>query len=459
MSQEIAIFIFRRDLRLDDNTGLSMASKHTQRVIPIFIFDPQQARQAHNVYFSERAFQFMVESLESLDQELKARKGKLYIFNGRPENILKKLFSQLPVRRVYFNRDYTPFAKRRDDALARVCAQHRVQLIVCNDALLTEPEDVSTGMGKPYKVFTPFLHAARKVSIRMPKRLCAKCWYIKTIVGNCLLSDMKKKYRGTDYKDSLMRGGRQEGLRQLKQGTRLKTYAQSRNIPSVRGTSRLSPHLKFGTVSVREVYWRICKHFGETHQLITELFWRDFYAHIAWHFPYVFGGSFKTQFDRVRWVNNKKMFQAWCEGKTGFPIVDAGIRELLNTGWMHNRVRMIVASFLTKDLHIDWRWGERFFAQHLIDYDPASNNGGWQWCAGTGADAQPYFRIFNPWTQQKTFDPECIYIKKWVSELQGLSPSEIHGLEKNGVPRNVSYPRVIVDHKQARQKALGMYRF
>ena len=222
------------------------------------------------------------------------------------------------------------------------------------------------------------------------------------------------------------------------------------------GTTRLSAHHKFGTISIRESYWVVKRELGNSSQLITELYWRDFFTHVAFHFPHVFKGAFREEYNGLEWSKSKKNFDAWCEGKTGFPIVDAGMRQLKETGWTHNRVRMITASFLVKDLHIDWRWGEKFFAQHLVDYDPAVNNGNWQWVAGSGCDAAPYFRVFNPWTQQKKFDQDVKYIKKFIPELEKLTAKQIHDWEKRQVD-GIAYPAPIIDHAEARKETLKRY--
>jgi deoxyribodipyrimidine photo-lyase len=237
----------------------------------------------------------------------------------------------------------------------------------------------------------------------------------------------------------------------------LSDYEVQRDYPAQDFTSHLSAHNKFGTVSIREVYHRIRKLFGASHTLISELYWRDFFTHIVYHFPHVMGGAFHEKYNGLKWANREDFFKAWCEGRTGFPIVDAGMRELNTTGHMHNRVRMVVSSFLVKDLHIDWRWGERYFAQQLTDYDPAVNNGNWQWAASTGCDAQPYFRIFNPWKQQQRYDLDCEYIKKWIPALRSLPPKDIHDLEKQRERKPGSYPEPIVNHRIASAAAESMF--
>jgi deoxyribodipyrimidine photo-lyase len=254
-----------------------------------------------------------------------------------------------------------------------------------------------------------------------------------------------------------VRGGRSAASEQLLRARQLGQYAIDRNMPALSSTTRLSACNKFGVLSIREVYHAIKDDHGEDHALIGELYWRDFFTHLAFHFPRVFEGPFDLRFRKLSWQNDETKFESFCRGETGYPIVDAGIRELLQTGYMHNRVRMIVASFLVKDLHTDWRWGERFFAQHLIDYDPCVNNGNWQWSASTGADAAPYFRIFNPWTQQLRFDPEGEYIRRWVDELRGMDPEELYALSLPDASRPRGYALPIVDHKSESIKTKTFY--
>jgi deoxyribodipyrimidine photo-lyase len=255
-----------------------------------------------------------------------------------------------------------------------------------------------------------------------------------------------------------VKGGHEEAISLLRKIKTLENYHEIRNIPAINGTSKLSAHNKFGTLSIREVYSAIVHYFGQEHTLIKELYWRDFFTHIQFHFPHVLGHAFQKKFEHVKWSQNEKHFLSWCEGKTGFPIVDAGMRELNATGYMHNRVRMITACFLVKDLHIDWRWGEKYFAQKLVDYDPAVNNGNWQWAASTGCDAQPYFRIFNPWLQQKKFDPQCLYIKRWIPELVTVDVKTIHSLEKNRETIITNYPSPMINHDKERKITIQLYR-
>ncbi len=281
--------------------------------------------------------------------------------------------------------------------------------------------------------------------------------YFKEDLGSEDILEIEKKILPKKNPNIFLKGGRKEGLELIKNIENLKEYKDLRNYPYLKGTSGLSAHHKFGTVSIRESYKKAKDAHGIDCHFINELYWRDFYTYIAFHFPYVFGHAFQKKYENLNWEYSKNLWQAWCEGKTGYPIVDAGMRELNTTGWMHNRTRMIVASFLTKDLRIDWKLGEKYFAKLLIDYDPSVNNSSWQWASSTGTDAQPYFRIFNPWLQQKKFDPECVYIKKWIPELCDLSPEEIHSLEDSRPLTLEDYPRPIVDHMKEKEKTLAMF--
>jgi deoxyribodipyrimidine photo-lyase len=309
---------------------------------------------------------------------------------------------------------------------------------------------------KPYLVFTVFYNKSKQNPIQKPHTARVHNFFHGTI--KCSETEnIYHKILADHNKNIAVNGGHENALKILHNLPDLKDYADTRDIPWL-DTSHLSAHLKFGTISVREVYYAIVEKLGAQHPLLRQLYWRDFFTHIAFHFPTVFGHAFNKKYDSLQWNYNTKFFNAWCNGTTGFPIVDAGMRQLNTTGFMHNRVRMIVASFLTKDLHISWLKGEKYFAQNLVDYDPAVNNGNWQWCASTGCDAQPYFRIFNPWLQQKKFDPDCMYIKKWVPELKNEKPSVIHSWFKDKSPIIRDYPRPIVDHGKESKHGKMMYK-
>jgi deoxyribodipyrimidine photo-lyase len=441
-----SLFIFRRDLRLHDNTALLEALRMSRQVIPCFIFDPRQIEP--HPYQSKPGLQFMLQSLGDLQQQLREVGGKLALYHGLPEQVVKQLHEQQEIQAVFITRDYTPFSRQRDDRLAAVCEQLGLALHAFPGILLNEPEQVVKNNNTPYQVFTAFYNHARQIPVALPQALGK--WNFLAAA-----SEFNPEQLILPQAESVIKGGRNRALAILDRIGDYADYRNTRDFPALDATSKLSAHLKFGTCSVREMFYAITEQLGSEHPLIRQLYWRDFFTHIAYHFPQVFGRAFLEKFDSLQWDNNPDYFQAWCDGKTGFPIVDAGMRELNATGYMHNRVRMIVASFLVKDLHIDWRWGERYFAQHLVDYDPCVNNGNWQWAASTGCDAQPYFRIFNPWLQQLKFDQDCRYIYRWLPELQTFTPKTVHQWDKQH--SICTYPSPIIDH--ARESRLTKARF
>ncbi len=439
---DTSLFIFRRDLRIVDNTALNEALRNSRSVIACFIFDDRQIN-AH-AYQSKPALQFMVQSLGDLANQFASIGANLAFFSGLPVDVIKRLHGEYAINAVFFNRDYTPFSQARDSEIATVCHALQIDLIVTPDALLNEPEQAVKGDGNAYKVFTAFYNNARHLGVALPSPLASGEFL--TVASTANLDNFIEQ---KSAQHSLIEGGRMPALKQLVTIHRCAEYAKTRDFPALQSTSHFSAHLKFGTLSVREVFSGIASALDVEHPLIHQLYWRDFLTHIAYHFPHVFGHAFIDKFDHLPWENNRDYFDAWTQGRTGFPIVDAGMRELNATGFMHNRVRMIVASFLTKDLRISWRWGERYFAQHLVDYDPCLNNGNWQWAASTGCDAQPYFRIFNPWLQQQKFDANGEYIYQWVPELRGIPLKTIHQWDKKHTGN--FYPAPIVDHSTASQ--------
>ncbi len=448
------LFIFRRDLRLEDNSGLIYALKHSYEVIPCFIFNPLQLET--NTYRSDHCIQFMLESLHDLDEQLKKKGSHLYLFYGKQHEIAEKCIKKLDVDCVVINRDYTPFSMERDALLKKVTSD--ISLVVLEDALLHAPEETLKSNGEPYSVFSPYHRNAASIKVEKPQINSNTHYFHKSISFAQPLS-IYQKILPIKSDQIKIKGGRKEALKILNNLGNFKHYNDKRDFPELDATTHLSAHLKFTTVSPREVYHALVDHFNKSHPLIRSLYWRDFFHSVALFSPHVFHGAFHKKFDALPWSRSKTNFLKWCEGKTGFPIVDAGMRELNTTGFMHNRVRMIVASFLTKDLHISWQWGEKYFAQKLIDYDPCVNNGNWQWAASTGCDAQPYFRIFNPWNQQKRFDPNCTYIKKWIPELIDL-PSKIlhewHLAKHHNTTK--TYPSPILEHDIEIKKTLLMYR-
>ncbi|NOT12326.1 MAG: deoxyribodipyrimidine photo-lyase [Methylococcaceae bacterium] len=444
-----SLFIFRRDLRLYDNTALNEALRISNQVIACFIFDPRQID--NHPYQSKPGLQFMLESLRDLQKQFPGPGDQLILYHAPPEQVIQRLHLEQQIQAVFVNRDYTPFSRHRDNELYNQCTQLGIAFHYHADALLTEPEQAAKNNRTPYKQFTAFYNHARQIPVSPPNPLQKQTF--KTLPSDVTI----EQFELLDWKSNMnaLRGGRSEALTIFNQLGTCNDYLDTRDFPALNATSKLSAHLKFGTCSIREIYYAIAEQLGHEHPLLRQLYWRDFFTHIAFHFPQVFGQAFLPKFNQLQWDNNSDYFQAWCAGLTGFPIVDAGMRELNSTGYMHNRVRMIVASFLVKDLHIHWRWGERYFAQHLVDYDPCINNGNWQWAASTGCDAQPFFRIFNPWRQQEKFDPDCEYIHLWLPELQKFSPKMLHQWYKTHTKGN--YPAPIIDH--GIESRLSMDRF
>ena len=410
---EINIFIFRRDLRVHDNLGLNrlieQAGNHN--IFPIFIFNPKQIYAKYNPYYSNNAVQFMIECLNDLDEHIHVN-----YYEGDDIKILEGLSKKYKIKNIAFNKDYTPFSVRRDNAILSWCQKKGINVIMEEDYTLFKMGSITNASKKPYQVFTPFYNRCMKMKVLKPVNMqVAKINVVKG-GGRSTKFDKHKYYKVNDK--IAVHGGRKNALERLRKnmGDGSRGYAKTRDYPAADSTTKLSAYIKFGCVSIREVF----AHYSANKALQRELIWREFYAHIMYHFPHIMGQSFKKKYDKVRWSNNKRWFQLWCEGKTGYALVDAGMRQLNETGWMHNRVRMIVAMFLTKDLLIDWRWGEKYFATKLVDYDPASNNGGWQWSASTGTDAQPYFRIFNPDLQIKKYDKNYEYIKRWNPDYKNI---------------------------------------
>lgn len=468
---ENGLFIFRRDLRTQDNKGLKLIHDECENVYTIFIFTPEQVGNA-NKYKSNNSVQFMIESLNNLKSQLG---GKLYCFYGKNNNIIHNLIDDLNINVVGFNLDYTPYAMNRDIEIMNLCNEKNVDILFENDYYLNEPGTVLSGGGTPYLKFTPYYTQATKKHIDTPVsfKFVAKqtTKRLKNIIN---LSTALNKFTRIN-ENLIIKGGRTEGIKVLKNAIKSqKHYSRTRDDISY-NTSLLSAYIKFGCLSIREIY----KSFHHNKDFIRQLHWRDFYAQIMYFNPHVIGGALKENYNKIKWHNSSRLFKAWCDGKTGFPIVDASMRQLNAIGWMHNRGRMIVSSFLTKILLIDWRLGERYFATKLVDYDPANNNGGWQWSAGTGADSQPYFRIFNPFLQSQNHDPNCEYIKRWVPELREVDNDIIHNWDKQSDNDKRSedkqsdndkrsedkqhittgtYIKPIVNYAEQKEKALKMYK-
>ena len=426
--QEVSIFWFRRDLRLADNHGLWQALQGKYPVLPIFIFDPNILNRLENK--CDARVEFIHASLSRIKSGLIAQGGNLLVLHDSPLDALKTLQSRYAIKHIFTNRDYEKYADERDGEIKAWAETSQITFQDFKDQVIFEKDEVLSGQGTPYTVFTPY---SRKWKERLANHPIVS--YPSEKLTNYVDADFPfpslhdigfepsgLEFPGLDVADSL-----------------IKNYQTQRDFPAKPGTSHLSVHLRFGTLSIRNL---VLKALPLSETWLNELIWRDFYVNILFHFKHISAGhSFRKEYDRMDWRNNDVEFQAWCDGKTGYPIVDAGMRELNATGFMHNRVRMIVASFLIKHLLIDWRWGEAYFAAKLLDFDFSANNGGWQWAAGSGCDAAPYFRVFNPTLQTQKFDKELAYIRKWVPEFQELS-----------------YPQPIVNHEFARGRVLAAYK-
>jgi deoxyribodipyrimidine photo-lyase len=451
---ENGLFIFRRDFRVIDNIGLNLANSKCKHIYPIFIFTPEQVTGA-NKFKSDNAVQFMIESLQDLSSQISKMGGHLMCFYGHNNSIVSYLIKTLDIDLVCFNADYSPYAIQRELGIIKICDKMNVAVEYGQDYYLHPPGTIRNGSGDPYQKFTPFYQASLKKKVDSPASL-RKIHFSSTnkhLQNSISLAQALNKFTKINP-NILVHGGRTDAIKQLKIAAKnIKNYPRTHN-ELTHPTSQLSAYIKFGCISIREVY----KTFRSKHDFIRQLFWRDFYANILYSFPHVLGSAMKPNYNKVRWHHNTSWFNKWCKGETGYPVVDAGMRELLETGYMHNRARLITSSFLVKTLLIDWQQGEKHFATNLTDYDPASNNGNWQWTAGSGADSQPYFRIFNPWEQAKNFDPDCEYVKKWIPELKDVPNKDILNWEETySQYKTIKYPKPIVDYKKQKELALKMY--
>jgi deoxyribodipyrimidine photo-lyase len=427
--EKISVFWFRRDLRIYDNAGLYHALKSQYPVLPLFIFDTNILAELEDR--QDRRVQFIHRALERLEADLNKAGSSLIVRMGKPAEVWNELMKAYEIVAVYTNHDYEPYAKGRDEEIRKLLFARNILFHTYKNQVIFEKNEILKNDNTPYTVWTPY-------SRRWKDAL--NDFYLTGYPSeNYLQNFLKIKPVELPTLETIGFEKTDVEFPPLKMNADLiQHYHETRNFPGTNGTSRLGVHLRFGTISIRE----ICREAKTLNaKFLDELIWREFYQMLLWHFPRVVNHAFRPEYDKIKWRNNEEEFERWCNGITGFPIVDAGMRELNQTGFMHNRVRMITASFLTKDLLIDWRWGEAYFAKKLLDYDLASNNGGWQWAAGTGADAAPYFRIFNPSEQAKKFDANHEYIKKWVPEF-----------------RELTYPQPIVDHAAARERCLKAYK-
>ena len=421
--EKVSIFWFRRDLRVDDNHGLHEALTSCFPVLPIFIFDTNIIDELE---LNDPRVSFIHEQLIKLNKLFKGHSSGLYTVKDSPKSAFNKIINTYDVQGVYFNEDYEPYAKQRDSEIQSLLANSGIKPKAFKDHVIHAKNEILKADQTPYTVFTPYKNKW------MEKRNDST---IASFTSEKLTNYHKCQFEIPSLKEIGF------GMSTIKISDynleNVEMYENTRNFPALDQTSYLSPHLRFGTVSIRKIVSNVLKH----QVFLNELIWREFFIQILYHFPRVVNSNFKRKYDGILWRNNEEEFNKWKNGETGYPIVDAGMRELNSSGYMHNRVRMITAGFLCKHLLIDWRWGEAYFAKKLLDYELASNNGNWQWSAGTGCDAAPYFRIFNPSEQVKKFDKDLAYIKKWIPELETLN-----------------YPLPVVDHKEARERALRVYK-
>ena len=458
IKSENGLFIFRRDLRIVDNKGLIEASSKCSKLYTIFIFTPEQV-SATNKFKSDNAVQFMIESLKDLSSAISKKGGQLYTFYGKNDTIIKHLISSLNIDTICFNMDYSPYAIKRDESIIKIAEKMDLQVIKGQDYYLLEPGSVLNGSKKMYQKFTPFYNNAHTKHVDVPnnKQITNFAKTTKHLENTLSLDSALHRFT-TVNPDISMNGGRDDAIVALKQALKSQSHYSKTHNELSKETTRLSAAIKFGCLSIREVY----KAFRNNTDLIRQLWWRDFYANVLYAYPHVLGHAMKPNYNKVQWHHNANWFKAWTKGMTGYPIVDAGMRQLNATGYMHNRARLITASFLVKTLLISWEYGEQYFAQMLTDYDPASNNGNWQWIASSGADSQPYFRIFSPKEQNKNFDPDCTYIKEWIPELQNVEPKDIINWDTEYVnytskTAGGKYPGPICDFAKQKELALKMY--
>lgn len=420
IKEEISVFWFRRDLRFDDNCALFHALSSKYHVLPIFIFDETILKELQK---DDPRVNFIYNTLKNINNELAKFNASLYIKKGNPDEIWEAIFKEFNVKNVFFNKDYEPYAKQRDEKIKQFCKQKNSNCFTYKDQVIFEESEIVKADGLPYSVYTPYKNK----------------WLEK------YNADMPIEYKSESLKDNFFKsnfefpsletiGFVESTIKVLPSNSKcIKKYQEIRDIPSIE-TSKASVFLRFGTISVR----KLVDYAHKTNQIyLSELIWREFFMQILFHYPRVVNENFKSKYNFIPWRNNQAEFKLWCEGKTGYPIVDAGMRQLNKTGYMHNRVRMITASFLCKHLLIDWRWGEAYFAEKLLDFELSSNNGNWQWVAGTGCDSAPYFRVFNPITQQQKFDPDFKFIKKWIPDFN-----------RSAIP-------LIVEHEFARKRYIN----
>jgi deoxyribodipyrimidine photo-lyase len=460
---ERSIVWLRRDYRLSDHRALFEACARSNEVVPVFVIDEVLLKGFKNV----RQVQFIQDCLDDLEERLRERGSRLLVVRGNPAHKIPELAKTLKARAVFLNHDYEPLAKIRDAHVERELGKMGVEFHSFKDQVIFERREILSGGGSPYKVFTPYSRAWLKAfESNRAQHLKEYRPDLKKLVAADAIGERNARFSELGFARvdlGGVKGSEREAQALLKRFSKsIAGYKTDRDFPAIEGTSRLSVHFRFGTISARQAVGFCAEHLSEGSKTwLSELIWREFYMMILDQFPHVEKGAFKPEYDNLGWEWNRDHFRAWCEGRTGFPIVDAAIRQLNATGFMHNRLRMIVAMFLTKDLLIDWREGEKYFAEQLLDHELSANNGGWQWSASTGCDAQPYFRVMNPVSQSERFDPKGDFIREWVPELKHLDSKRIHWPHEEGglfASGNKGYADPLVDHKEQRLKAIRMFK-
>jgi len=427
--EQLSVFWFRRDLRIDDNVGLYHALKSGNKVLPIFIFDSEILEKLPSK--KDARLEMIHTALGKLSDAMMENKCNVGMYHGKPKAVFEKLLEKYSVKKVFTNHDYEPYAKNRDEEIKNLLKKKGVAFETFKDQVIYEKSEITKDDGSPYRVYTPY---SKKWIIRMRADGIPnyESEYNLENLAPIMQPQLELKDLGFEKTD-------RPYPKYVLNRAIIGNYQATRDYPALDQTSRTGCHLRFGTLSIRKIVSDAAM--ANNHTFLKELIWREFFMQILWHFPSTAKKSFKPKYERIEWLNNEDDFKKWCEGKTGYPLVDAGMRELNETGFMHNRVRMLTGSFLCKHLLIDWRWGEAYFAQKLLDYEQSSNVGNWQWVAGCGVDSSPYFRIFNPSQQMKKFDNKMRYIQKWVKEFQ-----------------EPTYPKPIIEHKFARERCLKTYR-
>lgn len=447
-----SIFIFRLDLRLFDNLGLIECFSKSNKIYPIFIFDPIQIDREKNKYFSDNCVQFMIESLKELYYET----NNLTFFYGDTITVLEHLIKNNSLGSIFLNNDYSPFSIKRDNLIKKLCEKNKIEFMGVDDILLNNINEPKKNDNSPYMTFTSYYNNSNK-NIEKPNKIniTSKLSKINSKLYEIKHTDISKFYQNNENIN--VNGGRENALKILTNIKNLKDYNDKRSLCNYK-TSQLSAYIKFGCVSIREVYHSFINNLGKSNDLVKQLYWREFYYYLLYHFPetYTKKQGLKKIYKNFPWSNDKKKFNAWCKGETGFPIVDASMKNLNETGYMPNRSRLIVANFLTKILRIDWKMGERYFAQNLVDYSVSNNLGNWQWVASIGADYQN--RIYNPMTQSEKSDPECLYIRKWIPELETVPIKHIHNWNKYYNNYNIDYYEPIIDYKNEYKISKSMFK-